>query len=356
MFFLIQRVYSVFLDIIFPERIVVTLLAFFMLFTWQFYKTDKWSFGIAALLCAAYMTYCKEPLFGALLVFALMNLVLNWKHLSRNNRIFQWVLVANSFVFLILYYLLVYRGIKSAYTGNHGENDWIKMFLKMIWSQKIVVIAIILSLPRIYVIFFKKDREHLFYDGLLFAGLAYFIACLILKLNYTYYYLPAVILFMPAIVYWLVHYIKPLGTCGIMAFFALFYLVKLPAMIKENQQERKNTYPTIEHIANYVPAGYQLVWYEAKSPEKYSWNNELRDWKRFSLQAYIAYVLKDEKFNFVTINSFSENKNHKILILYPMENDLINKESANQFTIETQQLSKDTIAQIDNITVLKLSK
>jgi len=157
-------------------------------------------------------------------------------------------------------------------------------------------------------------------------------------------------------VYWLIHYLKPFGAFGLMAFFALFYLVKLPTIIRDNQQKRKDTYPTIEHIANYVPAGYQLVWYEAKSSEKHFWNNELRDWKKSSLQAYLAYILKDEKFKFVTVNSLLESKNHKSLILYPLENDFINNESTNQFAIETQQLTKDTIAQIADITIMKLSK
>jgi len=356
MLFLIQRIYPVFLDVIFPERIVVTLLAVFMFFTWKFYKTNKWNYGIIALLCAVYMVYCKEPLFGALLVFAITNLVLNWKNLSSNNRIFQWILVVNSLIFVILYYFFVYRGIVSPYTGNHGENNWINMSLRMIWGQKIVILAIILFFFRIYAIFFIKIRDSLFYDGLLFAGLAYFGACLVLKLNYTYYYLPAVILITPSIVYWLIHYLKPFGAFGLMAFFALFYPVKLPTIIRDNQQKRKDTYPTIEHIANYVPAGYQLVWYEAKSSEKHFWNNELRDWKKSSLQAYLAYILKDEKFKFVTVNSLLESKNHKSLILYPLENDFINNESTNQFAIETQQLTKDTIAQIADITIMKLSK
>jgi hypothetical protein len=354
MLFLIQRVYSVFLDIIFPERIVVMLLAIFMLFTWQFNKTDKWGFGIVALACAGYMVYCKEPLFGALLVFSLTNIVFNWKNLSRNKIIFQWLLIVNSLLFIILYYFLVYRGIETAYSVNH-DNTRLGVILSMIRGQKIVIVAFVFLFIRFYSILKKKDYEHLFVDGLLFAGLAYFVACFILQLNTTYYYLPGVVLFTPAIVFWLIHYIKPLGACLVMFLFASFYLVKFPVMIRDNQHRRINTYTQIEKIANYVPVGYKLVWYEF-NPEDKSWNSVLRDWKKSALKAYIAYILKDEQFDFITKDSLSENSNSKFIILYPIENDLINKKSTIQFALENKQFSKDTIVQIADVTVMKLSK
>ena len=353
MLFLSQRVFSVFLDIIFPERIIVTLLAVFMLSTWLFYNTDKWVYGITSLLCAAYLVYCKEPLFGALLVFALTNLLFNNKNLSRNNRIFQWLLVFNSFIFIILYYFLVYRNIESAYGGSHGESNWIDITLRMIWSHKIVFVAIFIFLIRIYTVIIKKEKKHLFYDALLFSGLAYFGACLILQLNFTYYYLPAVIMFTPSVVYWLIYYIKPLATFSIMAFFALFYLVKAPTQITDNQQIRITTYPIVKQIADYVPEGYQLIWYE-NNPKDSSYNSILLEWKRASLQTYIAYILKDEKFELVKTNSILKIVNSKTLVLYPVENDLIDKESIIKFANETQYLSKDTIAQISDITVMKL--
>lgn len=57
--FLSQRVYSVYLDLIFPERIVSMLLAVFILFSYLFYKTEKWLYGFISLLSAFYLVYCK---------------------------------------------------------------------------------------------------------------------------------------------------------------------------------------------------------------------------------------------------------------------------------------------------------
>jgi hypothetical protein len=351
--FLSQRVYSIYLDVIFPERMVVMLLALFILSTWQFLNTDKWIYGISALFFALYLVYCKEPLFGALLVFALTNLILNWRNLTFNNRLFFGLLVINSFIFIVLYYSLVYVGIESAYSGNHGENDWIKMSLKMIRSNKIIVIAIILFFPRIYAIFFRMDRRHLFFDGLLFSGIAYFIACLLLQLNYAYNYLPAIILITPAIIFWLKHYTKPSGVSLVFTLFAVFYLAKFPSLIKNNQQLRKNTYPQVEQIANYAQTGYQLLWYKPY-PENNSWNNVMRDWKKLSLQGYIAFVLKDEQFKFGILNHPPTVIDAKTLVLYPSENDLINVNSANLFMSKTQHFRKDTIAQIEDIRVIKI--
>ncbi len=353
--FLFQRVYSVFIDIIFPERTVITLMFVFMLAVYQFFKTDKWLYGIIGLICSVYMVYCKEPLFLSFIIFALTNVIFNWKELSFNNRIFQLILVLNSLIFILLYYFLVYRNITFAYVGNHGENNWIRLIIKMIWSNKIFFIGIILFFIRAYTILFRKDRNHLFYDGLLFAGLAYFFACLILKLNYTYYYLPALALFTPAIVYWLIRYIKPLGAFGVMLFLALFYVIKFPTLIYNNQSERIITYPKIEKITKYISAGYQLIWYNAESPTNKSWNQGLIKWQKTSLQTYIAHILKDEKYCFNTVNSLSEVKDSNYLLLYPIENDLINDTQAIQFKNKIKQIDKDTILQIKDIRVIKLS-
>jgi hypothetical protein len=352
--FLISRVYSVFLDLIFPERIVVTLLVLFILSTYQFKKTDRWIYGILSLILAVYLVYCKEPLFGSIIIFALSDLIFNYRNLPKNYKIFLYLLIVNSLIFITLYYFLVFRFIVSVYSSNHGEINVLDIILRMIWSQKIIILAVILFIPRIYSIIFKKDVFHLFFDGLLFSGLAYFVACLILKLNFTYYYLPSVILITPAIVYWLLYYIKIKWTLIIMIVFALFYSYKLIAIIKESQNNRITIYPAMREIAQYKQRGYQLIWYSPDGLDISTWNGVKRDWKKWSSQDYIAFIIKDEKFHFTIENKIDSIKN-KVVILYPEENNLIDRVQQS-FKLEISKYSLDTLTQVAGITFLTNKK
>lgn len=59
----------------FPERFMFTLLSFIMFCLWMAYKNQKIKYYVAALLASIYVTYTKEPTFGAMLIIALTNLM-----------------------------------------------------------------------------------------------------------------------------------------------------------------------------------------------------------------------------------------------------------------------------------------
>ncbi|MDR2268322.1 MAG: hypothetical protein LBD81_02630 [Holosporaceae bacterium] len=52
---------------------------------------------------------------------------------------------------------------------------------------------------------FRKDRNHLYLDGLLFAAVAYAFAFVILKMARTYYFVPSMLLAAPSFAYWANH-------------------------------------------------------------------------------------------------------------------------------------------------------
>jgi hypothetical protein len=132
--FILARLFSVYLSLIFPERIITCLLAIFLLLYLKFNNTDKWLYGFMALLIAIYLTYCKEPIFGSLFILSLTNLIFNYKGLTRRNKIFYYLLIINCFVFSILYYFLVYKNITSFYTG--GNRSLQKLTCLLEFSEK----------------------------------------------------------------------------------------------------------------------------------------------------------------------------------------------------------------------------
>lgn len=296
-FFLLARVYLVFIDLIFPERLMTLMIIAFIFLAYRFWNTEKTAYLIGSVLSAVYLTYCKEPVFGALFIFSVLVLCFA-RNISQRKKIFLWLLVINSIVFIVLYYFLVYRGIVSAYNGAHGESNVWKTYFHMLYSQKILLFSAPILLYRIYEFLFKKDREHIFFDAMLLSGFAYFGACLVLGLNFTYYYFPAVCIMMPAVLYFLNHYFKKRWVLLAMAFLCLFYAVKIPKVIKDSQNGRLTTYAKVEALVNDYKAGYELVWQECT--EEFEYEQILCEWRRAGLQAYVNYILKDKSYIFST--------------------------------------------------------
>lgn len=296
-FFLLARVYLVFIDLIFPERLMTLMIIAFIFLAYRFWNTEKTAYLIGSVLSAVYLTYCKEPVFGALFIFS--GLVLCFaRNISQRKKIFLWLLVINSIVFIVLYYFLIFRGIVSAYNGAHGESNVWKTYFHMLYSQKILLFSVPILLYRIYEFLFKKDKEHIFFDAMLLSGFAYFGACLLLGLNFTYYYFPAVCIMTPAVLYFLNHYFKKRWVLLAMAFLCLFYAVKIPKVIQDSQNGRLTTYAKVEALVNDYKAGYELVWQECT--EEIEYEQILCEWRRASLQAYVNYILKDKSYLFST--------------------------------------------------------
>lgn len=349
---LIQRFFfPVFLYLQYPEHIILPLFGALMLCLFEFYKTDKLIYALMALLLIVFTTYFKEIIFGAFLVFAGTNLIFNYKNLSRNNRIFQWAIVVNSIVFLILYYFIVLRFLKTAYYSGSGltRTDLIQ---RIILNQRMIAIAVFLVLIRLYAVVIKKDKTHLFYDSLLFSGFSYFVACVILKLEFYYYYSPGVILTSPAILYYLIYYIKPKGTFIVLSILMILYVNKIVPAIKENQNKRLTEYNTIEKIADYANNGYTLLWYEVKSSEK-SPDIVYREWDKTLLNGYINYILKNKPYKFKIINSLANKNDEHSLLIYSSTNDLI---KPNNFKSEIRNVKSTQFTRLEYLTIYELVK
>jgi hypothetical protein len=164
------------------------------------YRQRKLWMGIA-LLCVIIVTYCKEPTFTIFFTIALFNFLFAKSDMSKSDRIFNYILIANVIVFLVLYYFLSFRVAVDTYNGI-GEAEKSMSFLDRrlipFVENPILFLLVAFILVRVYFILFKKSEAYIFYDGLLFASFAYFLSFEILGIFLGYYFLPAIIVFLPA--------------------------------------------------------------------------------------------------------------------------------------------------------------
>lgn len=194
---------TVFLDIIFPERLLIVLLAAFAYFYISALdKDEKWRY-ICALLCAVYASYMKEVVAGAFIVFALTNLIFSYKNISKTKKQFYAGLILNSFVYLVLYYILVFRTSNSFYNADRSGLSYFDNIIAIFSTQKFLIPVFIFAIFRGIRIVFYKDYKHLSFDSLLFMSVAYTAQYFVLNLNTSYYFEPAVFVGCIVMFYWL---------------------------------------------------------------------------------------------------------------------------------------------------------
>ncbi len=262
---IISRLYPLFVDIIYPEKMLCTMLAIFLLCGIKFFQTDKWLYGVISLLAAIYATYCKEPIFGALLVFGVVLLLWGYKTLSKQQKIYTYLLIANSLIFILIYYFYIYSNKQESYSIPNIYGTKFALIIAMLRSNKMLIVAIPLMLYRIYALVFKREKKHLFFDASLLAGWAYFFAMIILSGFTFYYYTPCIVLIIPAVLYFCLYYLKITGTICIIGVFSGFYLIKVPLVIKNNQELRKTIPIMMDKLANFAQNGTPIVFYDAKA-------------------------------------------------------------------------------------------
>lgn len=319
--FITTRFYSVFLSLIFPERIIITLISLFLLSHLKYTKNQKSIYGLFSIVFAVYLTYCKEPIFGSLLVFSSLILILNWRKLSLKNRSFYIVLIANSIIFIIIYYFLVFKHVNSRYSGGNMQMELVDLLYKVFRSHKILLVAIILTIYRFYKILFKKDYQFVYYDALLLTGISYSLAIIFLGLNFSYYYFPAVMFCTPPLVFWSLRLMN-------VKYFLIFWMIasiytssKVVDDIQLNQHGRVNFPENISKISSLIEQGYSPLWVQ---PELNSdFNTSIRQWRKGSLEAYLNYLITPKKIPSISIVESFEEVNFKknTILFFPIENN-----------------------------------
>lgn len=326
--FIVVRVYPVFLDLYMAENIAVVCLSLFLIFYFKFWQTNKGHWGILALIPVIFVTYVKEPIFGSFLVFSMTVLIFSGNKLAKTHKIFHWSLVLNFLVFAVLYYLFVLRHSFSMY-GEICQLTGIELIYKVFRNHKVLFLAFILTFYRLYRVIVKRDRQNLIYDALLFAGVSYSVAMLILKMSFAKYYLPALVLSFPAIIFWAVKTINIRWISLIMLISAMYCTNLIVNDIKENQHARSTTLPILNSISELISEGYRLYWYQPRLNIDFY---DIRKDKQSYLEIYLRYILKERsEVKTIIISTFKDLPlKENYLVLNPIENES-NSDSKKEF-------------------------
>ena len=211
-FILILFCVSSFLQIhnscIYPERIMFFMQVLFMYFWLKGYQNSSMKSYLLSWLFCTYLIFSKEPVFGAILVIALTNLVFGWKQLTGKDRSFQFLQIFSALAYLGIY---IYRYFcrnsgETLYGGGNlifsqGVNAF-NTIKAMFVGEPLLGLIFIFAFIRAYFVFVKSDRRTLFIDGLLFGAVAYSVAYMILSFTSSYYIFPSLVFALPSLVFW----------------------------------------------------------------------------------------------------------------------------------------------------------
>jgi hypothetical protein len=185
-----------FSSLVFVERNVLFFLVCLLLCVKRFEQTQSIAWAIAAIVSAQIMIYSKETAFLLLLGFAGSRLILR----CRNEDVREWrlerlwaeksrldlCLASLATLFLIAYLVIM---------GIHGKMSYVDasrlpkmdVFLSYIKVDLLSWLLLVFFLVRGYLILRSRIPPLLFWDGLAFAGVAWFLGYLYLSIFSVYY-------------------------------------------------------------------------------------------------------------------------------------------------------------------------
>ena len=162
-------------------------LPIFLWSTCKFNETEKWFYGVVSLLVINYINYCYETVFVIPLAMGACSLLFNFKKLSKNKRLFNWLLVSSGLVFLFIYAIIVLPHASNFYRIHHDIVFLLQNAFKIFLAQKIYWIALVMLVFRVVEIL-KWKSDYTFYDSVLLAAFAYACGAAFLGLDFSYYY------------------------------------------------------------------------------------------------------------------------------------------------------------------------
>jgi hypothetical protein len=329
-FFLLESsFFPVFSLLIFPETQVIMLFSVFMLMYYKALKTDKIRYYAAALLAAIYSTYCKEPVFGVFLVIAFVNYLFRYNKKSKREKIFYITLAVNGILFMILYYFLSFKNAAGFYNEGRVFIRGFEFLMSIFKGNPVLIIMFGFGLIRLYSVIVRKERDRLFFDSLLFAGIAYVFAIFVLHLNADYYFLPSIILFLPSLVHWIKYLFEKKRVFAAALFIILLPLYinnygETPDRIKDIWRQRQEFMPYITNLFSEYNDGNKFIWYESDDRiTDDTFYIAVRGWRKHIENAFLNYLNKSEGINFFATEKSMERitLSQNILFFYPVDND-----------------------------------
>jgi hypothetical protein len=208
-------------------------------------------------------------------------LLFSYKRIGKAERVYYSSLIASGLLFLLLYAILVLPKVETFY-AHHLDVSPFMNAAKMFFAQKIMWVVVVFLVVRL-VSFIQKKAQFNIYDNLLLASCAYCCGAAFLGLNYTLYYTPAVLVAIPAILYFSKEYLHEKWVLMLFVVLALFYCRKLPKQIQDNQKDRIGTYQKVHDLIENID-DQSVYFYEPENPNLEPWELEIRSIRKFYLE------------------------------------------------------------------------
>lgn len=287
----VARVYPEFITCYTGAWIIFMFLPIFLWTACKFNETEKWFYGIISLFVINYINYCYETLFIIPLAIGACSLFFSYKKLSKNKRLYSWLLVASGLLFLALYAIIVLPRARNFY-GHYTSDSVLQIACKVFVAQKIYWIALIVLVVRAVEIL-KKKSEYTFYDSLLLASFAYYCGAAILKLDFTYYYNLGSLTALVATLYFLNEKLKAQWLFVLMACIAAFYCRRIPTYVKTIQKERTQVLTNVSNLSKQI-GKENVYWYAPESGDAKNQWVDLRSTMRLRLEIYLSWLLQQD--------------------------------------------------------------
>lgn len=314
----ITRLYGIYINVFSSIYQYYTLTAILIVCFIQYYNTQKYIYGIFALLLTTYTVFCGENVFVIPLSIGVITLLFGRNKLTKQNILFNIGLISIAIAFLLIYFFGIFLKVDagSLYSPSHGsDTTFLENAVFILKGQKFLVFTALLWIYRQYVIIRKKDQFNVLYDSLLWTAGAILLGGFILKLNWQMYYYTSILYALPAIVYFCYKHFGKVFCLIVVTLFAGLHSLKIPSYIKENQEKRIYTFETISKISNEIRSGRGVVWYDTEG--KCLAQNELdrRSWIKWCTQSCIQHHLQMKDWNYSADNCFED-----CVLLCPIEN------------------------------------
>ena len=296
-----KPVVEVFLEVIFPERLVLLMLSAFIYLYLSTSNEKEWYKYFLAFCIVIYTSYVKEPVSGAFCSFALISLAFSYKNISRQKIIFFIAIILNFVIYLTLYYFLVFKTSTHFYNEGRCSLSYVSNIINIFNHNKILIAVFVLGIIRGIKILRSNDLKHLDFDSLLFMSISYTCAYFVLKLNESYYFTPSTFIGYIVIFYWISFYFHKNRVYSVVLSLICFCFIIFNCngvlnkykLINEN---RRTFIPTISKILEQY--GKSLKIYGKDSGD---FNGVILHWQKAVLNVVVNYLSKTEDQDYVSI-------------------------------------------------------
>ena len=294
---LLYQFLQVYLNIIFPEKIVIVELLLMIVMLQGFHKENK-SPLLILLYCLLvfYIPYTKEPLFGVLLTFAITEFLFRRKNLNKQEKMAYIAMIVSAVVFLSLYVVFIQFSGDTEYV----EQEYNPFLSNIVFTFKVfpALWLMVILLPVRAVHYYIERKYYPIVDAAFVSAYAYMSSYFILTFWRPYYYYPCFVLLAPYVVFLIGKVEEKLkgwfGKVGIIAcvvcMLPIFYISAKRGWVVASINQKCRTFftPFYKEMGEYSKRG-DIYYFNVDGDKDKEAKNNLRQINR-----YVSYWLHPE--------------------------------------------------------------